>query len=112
VFVQTCEAESGRMPLDATRLQAMTRMIRYSSNEDATRVLEWVGEQRLLDILQSPRFRLYDAGGPGGLATYPSTGGPPANSVGNDGDFAQRRDGGAGTTLYQRRAGAWVATGA
>ena len=61
------EAETGRMPLDATRLQAMTRMIRYSSNEDATRVLEWVGERRLLEILQSPRFRLYDAGGTGGL---------------------------------------------
>jgi len=57
------------------------------------------------------RFGLL-AGGPGGLATYPSIGGPPANSVGNDGDFAQRRDGGAGTTLYQHRAGAWVATGA
>ncbi len=61
------EAETGRLPLDGTRLQAMTRMIRYSSNEDATRVLEWVGEERLLDILQSPRFRLYDAGGEGGL---------------------------------------------
>jgi beta-lactamase class A len=61
------EAETGRLPLDGTRLQAMTRMIQYSSNEDATRVLEWVGEERLLDILQSPRFRLYDAGGEGGL---------------------------------------------
>jgi beta-lactamase class A len=61
------EAETGRLPLDGTRLQAMIRMIRYSSNEDATRVLEWVGEERLLDILQSPRFRLYDAGGEGGL---------------------------------------------
>ena len=56
------EAETGRMPLDVTRLQAMTRMIRYSSNEDATRVLDWVGGERLLEILQSPRFRLYDSG--------------------------------------------------
>jgi beta-lactamase class A len=61
------EAEAGRMALDGIRLQAMIRMIRYSSNEDATCVLEWVGEQRLLDILQSPRFQLYDAGGTGGL---------------------------------------------
>ena len=61
------EAETGRLPLDGTRLQAMTRMIRYSSNEDATRVLEWVGGERLLEILQSPRFRLYDSGGAGGL---------------------------------------------
>lgn len=61
------EAEAGRMPLDPTRLGAMTRMIRYSSNEDATRVLQWVGGEHLLDILQSPRFRLYDPDGMGGL---------------------------------------------
>jgi beta-lactamase class A len=61
------EAEAGRMPLDETRLQAMTSMIRYSSNKDAARVLEWVGEGRLLEILQSPRYRFYDAGGAGGL---------------------------------------------
>jgi beta-lactamase class A len=61
------EAEAGRMPLDETRLQAMTGMIRYSSNKDATRVLEWVGEERLLEILQSPPYRFYDAGGAGGL---------------------------------------------
>jgi beta-lactamase class A len=61
------EAEAGRMPLDETRLQAMASMIRYSSNKDAARVLEWVGEERLLEILQSPRYRFYDAGGAGGL---------------------------------------------
>jgi beta-lactamase class A len=61
------QAEAGRMPLDETRLQAMTSMIRDSSNKDATRVLEWVGEERLLEILQSPRYRFYDAGGAGGL---------------------------------------------
>ena len=61
------EAESGRMALDEQRLAAMTNMIRYSSNEDATRVLKWVGEERLLQILQSERFRFYDANGGGGL---------------------------------------------
>jgi beta-lactamase class A len=61
------EAERGSFPLDAARLAAMTNMIRFSSNEDATRVLNWVGGERLLDILQSDRFRLYDAGGEGGL---------------------------------------------
>jgi beta-lactamase class A len=61
------QAEAGRMPLDETRLQAMTSMIRDSSNKDATRVLEWVGEERLLEILQSPRYRFYDARGAGGL---------------------------------------------
>ena len=61
------DAEAGRMQLDATRIEAMTRMIRNSSNEDATRVLHWVGGEHLLDILQSPRFRFYDPDGAGGL---------------------------------------------
>ena len=61
------EAESGRFPLDEQRLQAMNRMIRNSSNEDASRVLDWVGGERLLEWLQSDRFRLYDAQGGGGL---------------------------------------------
>jgi beta-lactamase class A len=61
------EAESGRMPLDAPRLEAMHRMIRQSSNEDASRVLGWVGGERLLHWLQSDRFRLYDAQAGGGL---------------------------------------------
>ena len=41
-------------------------MIRYSSNEDATRVLDWVGSERLLEILQSARYRSTSAGN-GGL---------------------------------------------
>ena len=61
------EAEAGRMSLDETRVRAMTSMIRYSSNEDATRVLGWVGQERLLEILQSPGYRFYDAAGAGGL---------------------------------------------
>lgn len=61
------EAESGRFPLDDQRLQAMNRMIRQSSNEDASRVLDWVGGERLLAWLQSDRFRLYDAQAGGGL---------------------------------------------
>ncbi len=61
------EAERGRFALDTEHVAAMTNMIRFSSNEDATRVLKWVGEGRLLDILQSERFRLYDPAGGGGL---------------------------------------------
>jgi hypothetical protein len=45
-------------------------------------------------------------------ALIPSQGGPPPNTVGQNGDFAFRDDGGAGTCIYQRRAGSWVATGA
>ncbi len=45
----------------------MTNMIRFSSNDDATRVLGWVGGDRLLEILQSDRYRFYDAASGGGL---------------------------------------------
>lgn len=34
--------------------------------------------------------------------------GAPSNSAGNNGDFYFRSDGGASTTIYQKRAGAWV----
>lgn len=61
------EAEAGRLPINATTVTAMTNMIRYSSNEDATRVLRWVGVDRLAEILQSSRFALYDGAGAGGL---------------------------------------------
>jgi beta-lactamase class A len=61
------EAEIGRIPLNDKLLAAMTNMIRFSSNEDATRVLKWVGEERLLEILQSQRFRFYEPDGKGGL---------------------------------------------
>jgi beta-lactamase class A len=72
------EAESGRFPLDDQRLQAMNRMIRNSSNEDASRVLNWVGGDRLLSWLQSDRFRLYDAKAGGGLWVGKGYGAEPA----------------------------------
>lgn len=80
------EAESGRFPLDDQRLQAMNRMIRNSSNEDASRVLNWVGGERLLDWLQSERFRFYDAKAGGGLWVGKGYGPEPAfrrDPVGN-----------------------------
>jgi len=67
LFGAMAEVESGRFVLDAERLQAMHNMIRKSSNVDATRVLKWVGESRLLEWLQSDRFGFYDARGAGGL---------------------------------------------
>lgn len=38
--------------------------------------------------------------------------GVPAAALGANGDAAWRTDGAAGVVLYQKRAGAWVATGA
>ena len=72
------EAERGRLPINDVTVGAMTKMIRYSSNQDATRVLHWVGTDRLLDILQSPRFKFYDANGRGGLWVGKAYGKTPA----------------------------------
>ncbi len=63
-FVQI---ERGGMRLDAGTRESLTQMIRVSSNVQATRMLNRVGKQRLLDILQSERFRLYDPLVNGGL---------------------------------------------
>lgn len=48
----------------------------------------------------------------GGTSELYSGTGVPAVGLGNNGAFYLRNDGGAGTCIYQKRAGAWVATGA
>jgi beta-lactamase class A len=58
--------------------QDIEAMIRYSSNPAATRVLQWVGRDELLDLLQSPRVRLYDPEHNGGLWVGKDYGGSPA----------------------------------
>jgi beta-lactamase class A len=67
LFGAMAEAEAGRLRLDDERLAAMANMIRHSSNSDATRVLHWVGGERLLQLLESPRFGFYDRAEGGGL---------------------------------------------
>jgi beta-lactamase class A len=42
-------------------------MIRNSSNKDATTILKRVGFKDLAEILQSPKYRLYDPDQNGGL---------------------------------------------
>jgi beta-lactamase class A len=63
---------------DASLDNDIEQMIRYSSNSAATRVLEWVGRDHLLALLQSPRLRLYDAAHNGGLWVGKDYGGNPA----------------------------------
>lgn len=63
-FVQI---ERGEMTLDAATRGALTRMIRVSSNQDATRMLRRVGKGKVIDILRDERFRLYDPQVGGGL---------------------------------------------
>jgi len=61
------EAEDGNLVIDDELRASMTRMIRNSSNVDATAVLRKVGFARLAEILQSDKYRLYDAEYGGGL---------------------------------------------
>ena len=59
--------EEGSMTLDSSTRKSLTSMIRVSSNREATRMLNRVGKERLLGILQSDKFDLYDPDVNGGL---------------------------------------------
>ena len=61
------EIREGNMTLDDETRKSLTEMIRYSSNQQATRMLNRVGKERLLEILQSEEFDLYDPEVGGGL---------------------------------------------
>lgn len=61
------EIDDGRLELDGRLYKDLTDMIRYSCNACATRVLDQVGRQELLDILQSPEYKFYDQEQNGGL---------------------------------------------
>ncbi|MGA9574833.1 MAG: serine hydrolase [Lysobacterales bacterium] len=61
------EIDDGRLQLDDQLQIDLDNMIRYSCNACATKVLEQVGREELLEILQSPRLNFYDQHGNGGL---------------------------------------------
>jgi len=61
------EIDQGNMTLDTDTRDSLTRMIRKSSNADATRMLNHVGKNRLLEILQDDQYNLYDERVNGGL---------------------------------------------
>ena len=61
------ERGHGRLTLDKETRDSLTRMIRNSSNKDATLMLNRIGKHRVNEILQSNRFRLYDPLVNGGL---------------------------------------------
>ncbi len=58
---------NGEMSLDPKTRETMARMIRNSSNRAASEILNRVGKAYLADLLQSPRYRLYDPKKNGGL---------------------------------------------
>jgi beta-lactamase class A len=57
----------GEMVLDDRTLKKLKEMIRNSSNEAATEMLNRVGKGYLTELLQSSRYRLYDPDKNGGL---------------------------------------------
>jgi len=61
------EIDDGRLKLNDELQVDLDNMIRYSCNSCATKVLEQVGREELLEILQSPRYNFYDQNGTGGL---------------------------------------------
>jgi len=58
---------TGEMTLDDETQAKLALMIRNSSNQAATEILNQVGKSYLADLLQSPRYRLYDPQRNGGL---------------------------------------------
>jgi len=68
----------GRLELDEPLNQDLNDMIRFSCNECASRVLEQVGREKLLDTLQSPEYRFYDPQQAGGLWVGKAYGPEPA----------------------------------
>ena len=61
------EIERGRLELDSATRNSLVDMIRFSSNAEATRMLNWVGKRRVNEILQMEPYRLYDPLVNGGL---------------------------------------------
>jgi len=59
--------DDGRLRPDADLNQDLHDMIRVSCNTCANRVLERVGRDRVLDVLRSPEYALYDEAHGGGL---------------------------------------------
>lgn len=59
--------ERGELNLTGDIREKLTRMIRNSSNRDATEMLNMVGKDYLARLLESPRYRLYDPEMNGGL---------------------------------------------
>jgi len=57
----------GEMTLNEATRDKLALMIRNSSNHAATEMLNKVGKSYLADLLQSPRYRLYDPARNGGL---------------------------------------------
>jgi len=59
--------KQGKLPLNDETRATMTRMIRNSSNRDATAMIRMVGKDYINTVMASPKYRLYDERYNGGL---------------------------------------------
>ncbi len=57
----------GKLPLDNDLRKTMTNMIRHSSNKAATKMIRKVGGNYINEVLESPKYKLYDPNYNGGL---------------------------------------------
>ena len=67
LFGAAVALDEGQLQLNDALHDDMINMIRHSCNDCATRVLELVGRDELIALLQSPEYDFYDANGEGGL---------------------------------------------
>ena len=67
LFAAFAQIRSGQLPASPEILDRLNRMIRFSSNVDATWLMERVGKPYIAALLQSPQYRLYEPRRGGGL---------------------------------------------
>lgn len=67
LFAAMVAAQEGNLAIDPELEQDLHDMIRVSCNACATRVMERIGRNRILQILQRPEFGFYDRNRYGGL---------------------------------------------
>jgi beta-lactamase class A len=61
------KAAEGRFKIDDAIYLRLLRMIRLSSNQDATALMDLIGKDYIARVMLSPRYRLYDPYHNGGL---------------------------------------------
>ncbi len=52
--------EEGRLRMTVEARQDLNLMVRRSCNDCTNRMIDWVGEQELVDLVRSPRYQFYD----------------------------------------------------
>jgi beta-lactamase class A len=72
-------AQEGELEIDPALAADLQAMIRQSCNPCATRALDRLGRERLLEILQRPEYGFYDGSGHGGLWVGKDYSGSPAH---------------------------------